>query len=436
MDELREHRYTVSQLTELIRKTLESEFFDITVEGEISNFRPSSTGHYYFTLKDNEAVISVVMFKNRIGRLKFKPADGQLVVVRGSLSVYAKRGSYQIICEEMEKAGEGDILAMLEERKRKFAEEGFFDTARKRPLPIFPSRVAIVTSPTGAALRDILRVLRRRNSNLNLVILPSPVQGDDAAGKLSQQIKVANMFHLGEVIILTRGGGSIEDLLPFSDERVIRAVYESKIPVISAVGHEIDTALSDLVADVRAPTPSAAAEMVSTSIEELENRVFELKNNLIRTTTDKIERIDLLLKQFTSKNLERNFRILIQPYLLRLDDSKESLISTFQQTLKDLKHKLTLLTSEIRSNSPLYILERGYAVVTDIKTRAIITSAKQTRTGEEINVRFLRDSVDAKTLRQREEKDYIEVLSLRGEDLKKNDRNIKSDGGFNKYEEF
>lgn len=254
---------TVSQLTKLIKSHLESRFPAVEVEGEISNFRPSSTGHYYFTLKDKGAMISAVMFKNRLGTLRFIPADGQLVRVRGRISLYELRGSYQIICESMERAGEGEILAMLEERKRHLAAEGLFDAGRKKPLPLFPKRIGVVTSPTGAALKDILRVTRRRNPGLDIVVIPTAVQGEEAGAKIAAQIRAAAGVPGLDLLIIGRGGGSLEDLLPFSDEEVVRAVAECPLPTLSAVGHEIDTALSDYAADGAAPTPSAAAELVS-----------------------------------------------------------------------------------------------------------------------------------------------------------------------------
>lgn len=388
-------RFKVSEITDLIRATLESQFFDITIEGEISNFRPSSTGHYYFTLKDSDAVISAVMFRNRISALSFTPADGQNVIVSGNISVYAKRGSYQIIVERMERSGEGDLLAMLEERKRRLAAEGLFDTARKRPLPPYPTRVAVVTSPTGAALQDILTVTARRNAGIDLVILPCPVQGEEAAAKIARQIERANWYDLGEVIIVARGGGSLEDLLPFSDELVVRAIAASTIPVISAVGHEIDISLADLAADLRAPTPSAAAELVSTRRDELLDEIRSLELSMGREVRQRAERARLLLRSFSPESLERNFRIIIQPFLLALDDAKEGLVRGLSERLSAARHAVELLTSELTANSPLEILKRGYAVVTDGETGALISSADQTTRGRGIQVRLHAGSLRA-----------------------------------------
>jgi exodeoxyribonuclease VII large subunit len=385
----------VSELTELIRMSLEPQFTDISVEGEISNFRPSSTGHCYFTLKDRDAVIQAVMFRNRLGSLRFDPADGQLVVVRGSLSVYAKRGTYQIVCEEMERAGVGDILTMLENRKRALAAEGLFDSARKKKLPLLPSRIAVVTSPTGAALKDILRVLRRRHSGIDVVILPAPVQGDGAGEIIASRIAYANRHRLGDVLIVGRGGGSLEDLLPFSEESVVRAIAASEIPVISAVGHEIDISLADLAADVRAPTPSAAAEIVSAARDELLRHVRELRRRLTDTVTGRKERIAMVLSRFTADGLERNFRTLLQPVLLRLDDAKDELVSTLSDRVRNTRHRLELLTGALESCSPYEILSRGYAVVTKTATGELVKAASQVDTDERITIRLAAGRIEA-----------------------------------------
>lgn len=399
-----EKPYSVSEITDEIKKSLETGFSNVRIEGEISNFRPASSGHLYFTLKDDSAVIQAVMFRGRASALGFRPADGQLVIARGNISVYAKRGNYQIICESLSRSGEGNILAMLEERKRKLASEGLFDESRKRPIPLFPSRVAVVTSPTGAAIRDILRVLKRRNSGLNLIILPAPVQGDEAASRIAEQIRRAGMFDLAEVLIIGRGGGSLEDLLPFSEEIVVRAVAESPIPVISAVGHEIDTALSDLAADLRAPTPSAAAEVVSASRDELLLKVREMRGLLEKILRQRTEHIHLLLKQFTPRQLERSFQILMQPFLLRLDDCKEGILDGMKDRIQEARHLIAVDTERLKAGSPKEILKRGYALVQDPETGYTITRASATSPGKGVRVRFLADAFDAEVKEIRDEK--------------------------------
>ena len=385
--------YTVSEITTLIRSLLENEFPRVTVEGEISNFRPSSTGHYYFTLKDQEAVLSIVMFKNRIKGLTFTPADGMLVKASGSISVYPKRGSYQLICESLIQSGQGDILALLEERKAKLAGLGLFDAARKKTLPLLPERIAVVTSPTGAAIRDILRVLKRRNSSVNLVILPSPVQGDEAAPVIAEQIRIANTHKLGDVLIVGRGGGSLEDLLPFYDEAVVRAIADSEIPVISAVGHEIDITLADLAADVRAPTPSAAAELVAASREDLLRRVLEAASVIREAVTGRIDRIRLILDRFSPENLERNFRYLIQPCLLRFDEARDQLKTAMDNLLTVHRHRMEMSAGELRAHSPLDILKRGFAVVTHLPTGKIMLSSEQASIGDDVSIRLHKGSL-------------------------------------------
>ena len=380
--------YTVSEITSILRTILEEEFPDVVIEGEISNFRPSSTGHYYFSLKDKQSVISVVIFRSRAAALRIKPKDGMMVRAKGNLSVYAKRGTYQLICESMEGAGQGDILAMIEERKRRLAAEGLFDDAKKRSLPLLPSRIAVVTSPTGAAIRDILRVLKRRNSGINLVVLPTPVQGDEAAPRIAEQIRVANLHNLADVLIVGRGGGSLEDLLPFYEEEVVRGIAQSQIPIISAVGHEIDITLSDLAADVRAPTPSVAAEIVTASRDELLRRIRETVSSFNQAVSRRVEKGRLLLTAFSRENLERNFRLLTQPYLLRYDDAKEALESGCKDTLTKAAHKLEVIAKELQAHSPLNVLKRGFSVVTHVPTGKIVRSSSQAKRGDELDIKL------------------------------------------------
>lgn len=390
-----ERVYSVSQITELIKGTLEEGFPWVTVQGEISNFRPSGAGHWYFSLKDQDAVMSIVMFRNRLDGVRFTPADGMLVRAAGSVSVYAKRGSYQLICESLARAGEGDILAMLEARKRALAAEGLFDLERKKPLPLFPSRVAVVTSPTGAAVRDILHVLRRRNAGIDVVIIPTPVQGEGADQRIARGIQAANRWNLAEVIIIGRGGGSLEDLLPFSSEIVVRAIAASRLPVISAVGHETDITLSDLAADVRAPTPSAAAEMVAASRVELMAQVRALEASISGSLNQRLERVRSLMEHFSSDNLERNVRLFLQPHTLRLDDARDSLERGFSEMVAETRHRFELASRELASYSPLDVLKRGYAVVTHEKTGAVLVASDHVNRGDGLGVRLARGGLRA-----------------------------------------
>ena len=374
---------TVSQLTDLIKEFLESSFPDLTIEGEISNYRPSSTGHIYFTLKDDKAAISAVMFKTRSKSLTFTPQDGMKVKITGSLSVYAQRGSYQIIVNSMEELGTGNILQLLEERKKRLAMEGLFDSENKKSLPFFPLKIGVVTSPTGAALRDILQIIKRRNKLVSVIVLPCPVQGNDAAPFIAQQIKTANEFNLADVLIVGRGGGSLEDLLPFSEEEVVRAVAASEIPVISAVGHEIDWALSDFAADVRAPTPSAAAELAVPLLSEVKETIVRSSNELIRGISTKIDNYKILVKSFSPENLELRFRSIEQPLLQRFEDAKDSLILSMNDLLTQRKQQLKIATNTLEQISPKTILERGYSLVFDEKGN-IVKNANQVKPDSKI----------------------------------------------------
>lgn len=377
---------TVTEITGFIKTILEESFTEVRVTGEISNFRPSSTGHWYFTLKDKDAAISAVMFKNRINGIKFTPKDGEKVTVEGSLSVYPQRGSYQIICGKIEPVGEGDILARLEELKQKLYKEGLFDEDRKRPLPLYPETIAVITSPTGAAIRDILQITRRRNPSVSVNILPSKVQGEDAPEDLIRQLKTANKFKLGEVIIIGRGGGSLEDLLPFSDENLVRAIAASEIPVVSAVGHEIDWALSDFAADKRAPTPSAAAEITVPEKSRIEAQVNDLEKNLLNEITDRIEKIKLKAAQFKIENIESRFYKILQPFLLRFDDLKENMFSAMISKTDLYLHQIKILKTKLEERNPLEILKRGFSIVRDKESGKILRFRDDISEGKKLSI--------------------------------------------------
>jgi len=385
---------TVSELTEQIRQNLENSFSYIFVEGEISNLRPASSGHLYFNLKDSGAKIDAVMFKNKFKTLSFDPKDGMLVRVRGNLSVYAPRGTYSIVCEEMEIAGTGVILAMLEKRKQKLAAEGLFDSEKKISLPRFPSVVGVVSSPTGAAVRDILNILQRRASAVKVIIIPAPVQGDDAAPIIAARIRQANEWKLADVLIVGRGGGSLEDLLPFSDEEVVRAVADSEIPIVSAVGHEIDWALSDFAADLRAPTPSAAAELVSENFSAIEDSILSIRRNLHSVMRTRLEKARLLLKPFDIHDMEYRFRAILQPRLIRFDDAKEELINSVSNKISEFKNRIRLSSEVIKAGSPLAAMERGFSLVTDSEGKIILSAAK-IKKGDKLKIRPLKGEIEA-----------------------------------------
>ncbi|MDR0644917.1 MAG: exodeoxyribonuclease VII large subunit [Treponema sp.] len=382
-------KFTVSELTNLIKINLEEMFPEITVQGEMSNCRPSSTGHLYFTLKDGGACISAVMFRNRYRNLSFEPKDGMLLRVIGALSVYHQRGTYQVVCEEMEQCGAGDILALLEQRKRALADEGLFDDARKQRLPRFPETVGIVSSPTGAALRDILNILNRRAASVNIIILPCPVQGNEAAAIIARRIEQANFWNLADVLIVGRGGGSLEDLLPFSEEVVVRAIVGSRIPIVSAVGHEIDWALSDYAADLRAPTPSAAAELVSTNCGAALSVVRGFIDGMYQSIEAKLDKIRLLAKPFGAEDMEYRFRAILEPRLARFDDAKDSLIISLQNRVADIRRKLELERRTLEAIDPNAVLRRGFSIVIDANTGKLVKSASHIQKGDRFNIRFM-----------------------------------------------
>jgi len=387
--------YKVSEITKCIKDYLEGEFYSIQIEGEVSGFKPSSSGHYYFTLKDSTAAISAVLFARSAKNAGYLPKDGDLVVVTGNVTVYAKSGNYQIVCSYIEKAGQGDIFAELEKRKQRLAAEGLFDQDRKKPIPSYPKRVGVVTSPSGAAIRDILRVLKRRNNTIDLIILPAPVQGDDAAPVIASQIRRANMFRLCDVLLVSRGGGAPEDLLPFSDEEVVRAVAASEIPTISAVGHEIDVVLSDFAADLRAPTPSAAAEMVSREAENVIGRIQECRNSIQNAMLDKLDRARLVMENCSKENLKRNMEGLLDDMHQSLDDEQEKLCRTVRDILKENRHRLELLSGSLMASSPESILRRGYAAVYNRSRDKYAGSAASVSAGDQIDITFWDGTVGA-----------------------------------------
>ena len=272
--------YSVTELTQQIKLNLERTFYNLWVAGEISNLKQPSSGHYYFTLKDDQSQISAVLFRGSTRHLRFRPQDGMAVLVWGHVTVYEPRGAYQIRVERMEPRGKGSLQLAFEQLKEKLGKEGLFETSRKRALPLLPQRLGIVTSPSGAALRDLCRILHRRFPNLEVLVYPAQVQGDLAAAEITKGIQVLNRLSGFDVLIVARGGGSLEDLWPFNEESVARAIATSAIPVMSAVGHEVDFTIADFVADVRAPTPSAAAEMVVRNKDDFLERVVALERRL------------------------------------------------------------------------------------------------------------------------------------------------------------
>lgn len=380
-DLLNEKIFSVSQITGLVKEVLETSFVNLKIEGEISNWRPSTSGHIYFTLKDDTAQLKAVIFRSSAYKLSFSPKDGDKVRCTGNITVYAAQGNYQIIVTKMELAGSGNILQMLENRKRKLAAEGLFDSERKRPLPLFPATVGVITSPTGAAVRDILNIAKRRNPKINIIIFPAIVQGDESAQTITKMLEIANFYKMCDVLIVGRGGGSLEDLLPFSDENVVRAVAESQIPVISAVGHEIDWAICDYAADFRAPTPSAAAEMAIPVLADLKQELSSFKEDLYNNIQRILKNTRLMIKSFNPESLEIKFRNIQTPLLTRYETAKQNLKQNINEKIKDYKNKLSNYVVILENSSPQTIFNRGYSMVKD-KNGNIIRNQNQVKKGD------------------------------------------------------
>lgn len=375
---------TVSELTSEIKNILEANLYYVWVEGEISNLRSPISGHTYLTLKDEAAQIKAVIFKGQARFMKFKPADGLNVICRGMVSVYKERGEYQLILDYIEPKGIGALQLALQQLKEKLAKQGFFDIERKRPLPPFPKRIGIVTSPTGAAIKDILKVFERRFADIAVLIYPVRVQGIEAAMEISQGIGELNRIPGVDVIIIARGGGSQEDLWAFNQEIVARAIYNSKIPVVSAVGHEIDWTIADMVADLRAPTPSAAAEMVIRSKQELKDKVAAAAFQLASCLRNIISAQRILLHRMERGLIDPSRRS--KEIRLRLGDMTDRLAMamshSFEITKKDCRH----LMERLNILSPLNILGRGYSITRKIPSMAVLRDSKDAAAGDDVNI--------------------------------------------------
>lgn len=390
--------FSVTELNNLIKELLEG-FPTINLEGEISNYRPNSSGHLYFNLKDQNSVISAVMFRGSATYLSFAPKDGMKVQVTGKLSVYGPQGKYQIVITKMSISGEGAILKMIEERKRMLAAEGLFDQSRKKKLPLFPETIGVVTSPTGAALRDILQITKRRNKCVSVVVLPALVQGAEAAETIVRQIRNANRAKLCDVLIVGRGGGSLEDLLPFSEESVVRAICESEIPVVSAVGHEIDWALSDYAADLRAPTPSAAAEITVPELAKVKAALMQYSQFFYQEAMNRVQKVRLTIKSFDPQNLELKFRSIEIPLLSRFDNAKDALFQNINSKLRDTRQIIDNCVTVLENASPQTIFDRGYSMVRIKDSNKILRDSSDVSPGSEIEIVPAKGKITAQVLK-------------------------------------
>lgn len=387
MQPLEEKRVlTVSELTSQIKFALESSFPQVWIQGEISNAKLHSSGHFYFTLKDESAQISAVMWRSRVANLLFKPEDGMDVIARGSITVYPPRGNYQIDVTQLQPLGRGELLLAFERLKKKLEAEGLFDPAHKKPIPEFPERVGVVTSETGAALQDIRSVLSRRFPSLEVIVYPVRVQGAGAADEIAEAIRELNRYGEIDVMIVGRGGGSLEDLWAFNEEVVARAIYASKIPVISAVGHEIDFSIADFVADMRAATPSAAAELVVRDRTELLDILRKMCYTMHQAIEDQInalrDRIQSLLGSY-SFNRPRD---LLRQFMQRVDEWERSLLLRMTHLHERLVSRHRAAQQRLEALSPVRVLERGYAIVW--KEGKVVSSARRLREGDRADIQF------------------------------------------------
>lgn len=377
---------TVSQLTSLIKQFLEGTFPRIWVEGEISNSRLHSSGHFYFTLKDEGAQISGVMWKSRVAALSFKPEDGMKVQVKGSITVYPPRGNYQIDASSLQPLGVGELQMAFERLRQKLKSEGLFDTDRKRPLPPFPSRIGLVTSPTGAALHDIRSVLTRRFPMVEVVLAPVRVQGAGAAEEIARAIGELNEYGKLDLMIVGRGGGSLEDLWAFNEEVVARAIFASRIPVVSAVGHEIDFSIADFVADLRAPTPSAAAEIVVPDRVELLESLRNLWYTADRSVRDMVSDAQVRIESLLSSYSFNRPRDILRQYTQRVDELERSLLITARHMFDRVQQRHLSLLQRLESLSPRSVLARGYAIVH--RDGGVISRSAELSTGDRTTVEF------------------------------------------------
>ena len=435
--------WTVADLVGAVRTQLEREYSDVFVEGEISNYRPAESGHLYFTLKDNGAQIRVVMFRSQARLLRFRPANGLQVIARGRVTVYEGRGELQLSAEYLEPKGAGALQLAFEQLKAKLATEGLFEASRKKPLPALPGKIGIVTSPRGAAIQDILNILQRRHHSVGVLIYPAQVQGEVAAAEVSAGVQYFNRTGDVDVIVIARGGGSLEDLAAFNDEGLARVVADSQLPVVSAIGHETDFTICDFVADLRAPTPSAAAELVVRSKQELEEKVASTHLRLARAARYQVLRARQALTQLAQHGAFAGIRSLVQRRQQQLDDAvfrlaqaqrallknyrrrldvgtarvryydlrrqvasagrvlaakRAALVSSMNRVLLERHARLDRSSAQLQALSPLNILGRGYALVFDAEGR-LVKDAAQLKAGDEISARLARGRVAA-TVRQ------------------------------------
>ena len=386
---------SVSELTWKIKSLLEEGLPICSVKGEISNFKKHFSGHFYFSLKDEYSQINCVMWKGKNAALSFLPEDGQEVVIIGKITVYEKNGTYQIDVNEIIPVGIGELQLAFERLKKKLMEEGLFGTEHKKPIPKYPDRIGIVTSPTGAAIRDIITVAKRRNNSVELILNPVKVQGEGAAEDIVRAIKEFNDFKDVDMLIVGRGGGSLEDLWAFNEEIVARAIFDSVLPVISAVGHEIDYSISDFTADMRAATPSAAAEIAIPEKEELEKNIlsylktiYDRLNNKVNSSREKLEAIEK--SYFFRKPVD-----MVHQFSQQIDENVTLMVKNYSHYIEIKRERLAGFENKLDALNPDAILKRGYSISYKLPEMKVIKSSRDIKISDKINIKFRDGSAQA-----------------------------------------
>ena len=392
---IRPEPISVSELNSYIKDKIGNDEFlnNVYIKGEISNFKHHYTGHMYFTLKDEKSLIKCIMFKTYTTNLNFVPKDGMKVLILGTVSVFERDGIYQIYCKAMQEDGIGDLYAKYEKLKNKLESEGLFNQQYKKQIPFMPKVIGVLTSQTGSVIRDIINVSTRRNPNIYLRLLPVPVQGEGAADKIADAIRLMNDKNLADVIIIARGGGSIEDLWPFNEEIVARAIFESKLPVISAVGHETDFTIADFVADLRAPTPSAAAELAVPNIEDIKKNLDKYNNRLAIGLKKNLELTKLKYEKIMNSKVFKEPLLRIQDEYIKLDNNIKLIYDKVIEKYKESNNKFINIVSKLDSLSPLKTLSRGYSIVE--KEDKIIKSNNDLKIGDEIKITLADGNIKA-----------------------------------------
>ena len=379
------HIFGVAEVNQFIKTMLDGvpALQDLYVRGELSNYKIYPSGHHYFTLKDPEGVLRCVMFRSSAAHLRFRPENGMKVIVRGRITAFVRDGQYQLYCDAVTPEGAGDLAVAFEQLKARLYQEGLFDASHKKPLPPFPQRIAIITSGSGAAVHDMLRILRRRYPICKVIVLPVRVQGVEAAPEIVGAIRYANRWRVADLIITGRGGGSMEDLWAFNDERVARAIYESELPVISAVGHEPDVTISDFVADVRASTPSNAAEIAVPDAVELAAQLSGARAHMLQVLRQSLQLRRQALQTFSESRILRNPAAAVQDKRMELDLLHRKLTGLAQADLARRRQQFAALAASLDALSPLKVLGRGYSVAKDT-TGQLLRSIEQTEVGQAI----------------------------------------------------